>query len=341
VKALCDAPVPLDSPVRLASRFGLIGRSEAFQRTLEQIELVADKSANVLICGETGVGKERVARAIHAAAARSAREMVTLNCAGIPATLLEDELFGHEKGAFTDAYQRRVGCFEQAAGSTIFLDEIGELPLELQPKLLRVLQEREIRRVGGAETVRVDARVVVATNVDLWKRVEERRFREDLFYRINVFPIRLPPLRERREDIPLFLDHFLERACTRERMPGKRLAPGVSEALCRRDWPGNVRQPENAAEMAVIRAQNRPVVDLGDFPPPRKSAVSSLTAQAGAAAIDFKSLVEHFERDVIGRALEQTRGNKTMAARALRMKRTTLVEKVKKFERATPAAAAG
>ena len=220
----------------------MFGGSESIRAVFEQVRLVARRDTTVLITGETGTGKERVSRAIHRLGARREMEMVSINCGGIPATLLEDEFFGHVKGAFTDARQARVGRFEQANGSTIFLDEIGDLPFELQPKLLRVLQEREIHRIGGVESVQLDVRVIAATNVDLWKRVEQGRFREDLFYRINVFHVHLPPLRERTDDIPLFIRYFLEKLCRRDGLPSKRLKPSAEAELIKRPWRGNIRE---------------------------------------------------------------------------------------------------
>ena len=311
----------------------LLGRSRAFARVVGQVRLVAPKSTTVLIMGETGTGKERVARAIHMLSDRGNRDMVSVNCGGIPANLLEDEFFGHVKGAFTDAHQARVGRFEQAHRSTIFLDEIGDLPLELQPKLLRVLQEREIHPVGGVETVRFDSRVVAATNVDLWSRVQDDLFREDLFYRINVFPIHLPPLRERREDIPLFISHFMDRFCLRDGLTPKTLDEGAEADLVSRCWPGNIRELENAVEIAVIRSQDRRVVELADFPEPRAVARRAVAASAGADGGNFKEIVSQFERELIGTVLERTDGNKTRAAEILRLKRTTLIEKLKKLER--------
>ena len=310
----------------------LIGQSPAIERVIEQVRLVAPKRTSVLITGETGTGKERVARAIHALSRRQNRPMISVNCGGIPAHLLEDEFFGHVKGAFTDAYQERLGRFEQAQGSNIFLDEIGDLPLELQPKLLRVLQEREIHRVGGGDTIRVDARVIAATNVDLWSRVADGTFREDLFYRINVFPIHLPPLRERRDDIPLFVGHFLESFCRRDGLPPKRLDPGAEAALLARPWPGNIRELENAVEIAVILSQNRTLVLPEDLPEPRLPPGESARETEADTAFDYKRIVNEFERGLISRVLEQTRGNKTQAAELLRLKRTTLIEKLKKFE---------
>jgi transcriptional regulator with GAF, ATPase, and Fis domain len=310
-----------------------IGRSAAIRAVMEQVRLVAPKDTTVLITGETGTGKERVSRAIHMLSRRRRVGMVSVNCAGIPATLLEDEFFGHVKGAFTDAHQARVGRFEQAHGGTIFLDEIGDLPLELQPKLLRALQEREIHRIGGAEAIRLDFRVIAATNVDLWKRVEEGRFREDLFYRINVFHIHLPPLRERPDDIPLFAAYFLDKFSRRDGLPPKYLSPAAEQALRERPWRGNIRELENAVEIAVIRSEQRRQVTERDFPVVREVPEQN-SEPAGDEELDFKTLVLNYERDLIGRALEATHGNKNRAAQLLKIKRTTLIEKLKRFENA-------
>ncbi len=312
----------------------IMGRSAAIHRVIEQVRLVAPKDTTVLITGETGTGKERVSRAIHMLSRRRHVPMVSVNCAGIPATLLEDEFFGHVRGAFTDAHQGRVGRFEQAHGGTIFLDEIGDLPLELQPKLLRALQEREIHRIGGIEPVRLDFRVITATNVQLWKRVEDGRFREDLFYRVNVFHIHLPPLRERPEDIPLFIAYFLERFSRREDLPPKFLVPSAERELTMREWRGNIRELENAVEIAVIHSERRQEVNERDFPKPLygSHASTALPRDSGEAGMDFKSLVLAYERELIERALEATNGNKNRAAQLLRLKRTTLIEKLKRFE---------
>ena len=329
-KPLCDATAneTADEPFDGM----LIGRGEAFARVISQVGLVAPKDTTVLIMGETGTGKERVARAIHMLSDRGNRDMVSVNCGGIPANLLEDEFFGHVKGAFTDAHQDRIGRFEQAHRSTIFLDEIGELPLELQPKLLRVIQEREIHPVGGVETVRFDSRIVAATNVDLWSRVQDGLFREDLFYRINVFPIHLPPLRERREDIPLCIDYFMDRFCLRDGLESKCPDEGAEADLVSRHWPGNIRELENAVEIAVIRSQDRRVVKLADFPEPRPIRRAAAAA-SGSAGGNFKEIVSQFERELISTVLGRTQGNKTRAAEILRLKRTTLVEKLKKLDR--------
>lgn len=334
-----SVPKPGTRPLRPAERAPtspgmVLGRSDAMRDILERVSLVADKQTTVLISGETGTGKERIARALHAAGNRSAHEMVSVNCAGIPSNLLEDEFFGHVKGAFTDAHQNRVGRFEQARGGSIFLDEIGDLPLDLQPKLLRVLQERELHRIGGIETVRVDARVIAATNADLWTSVQDGRFREDLFYRLNVFPIHLPALRERREDVPLFLEHFLAQFCQREGLQAKVIQPTAEAPLMARRWPGNIRELENAVEMAVILSGDRRVLDIGDFPEPRRGrAVSFASSQRDSDQDrDYKTIVEEFERDLIMRMLDQTNGNKTLAAERLKLNRTTLIEKWKKLQ---------
>jgi DNA-binding NtrC family response regulator len=309
----------------------LFGGSEAIRHVFNQVRLVACRDTTVLITGETGTGKERVSRAIHRFSRRGKEEMVSINCGGIPATLLEDEFFGHVKGAFTDARSMRIGRFEQANGSTIFLDEIGDLPLELQPKLLRVLQEREIHRIGGVESVRLDVRVIAATNVDLWKRVEEGRFREDLYYRINVYHIHLPPLRERIEDIPLFVRHFLDKLCRRDGLAPKRLKPAAEAELMKRPWRGNIRELENAVEIAVIRSQERTELTELDFPQSREPH-RAMAARAAGQKLGFKALVTQYERDLILRTLELTQGNKNKAAQMLQMKRTTLIEKLKRLE---------
>jgi DNA-binding NtrC family response regulator len=335
--ATAPAPEPLALAPSVPAAAGVIehflfGESEAIRRVFQQVRLVARRDTTVLVTGETGTGKERVSRAIHRMSSRHKAEMVSISCGGIPATLLEDELFGHVKGAFTDARQARVGRFEQANGSTIFLDEIGDLPLELQPKLLRVLQEREIHRIGGVESVRLDVRVIAATNADLWRRVGDGRFREDLFYRINVFHIHLPPLRDRTEDIPLFIQYFLDRLCRRDGLAAKRLMPSAAEELSRRPWRGNIRELENAVEIAVIRSQDRAELTAQDFPPSRESAAQVPVAAPVETDLDFKALVTRYERDLILRTLELTQGNKNKAAQILRLKRTTLIEKLKRFE---------
>jgi len=316
----------------------LIGVSRAVLDVCEVIELVASKRCTVLISGETGTGKEVVARALHAAGDRSAAPMVAVNCTALPSNLAETELFGHAKGAFTGAHTGRVGRFEQAHRGTIFLDEIGDLPLDVQPKLLRVLQEHELQRIGSSETIRVDVRVIAASNVDLETAVRERRFREDLYYRLNVVPIHLPPLRERREDIPLLLDHFLAKTQAAEGGPGKRITAEAEQFLQTLDWPGNIRQLEHSVQMAVALSGDRNLLIPDDFKtrvsahalhPDRRARASVTIPQGG---IDFDEVVGNFERSLLNQALAASGGNKARAADLLRIKRTTLLAKLKSFE---------
>ncbi|MFM2126027.1 MAG: hypothetical protein RL328_2478, partial [Acidobacteriota bacterium] len=272
----------------------LVGNSPAMLRTAEVIERVAARRATVLITGETGSGKEMVARALHQASPRAGFPLVVVNAAALPEHLIEAELFGHIRGAFTGAVQHRVGRFEQAHRSTLFLDEIGDLPLDMQTKLLRFLQEREFQRVGSSETLRVDVRLIAATNVDLAKRVEEGKFREDLFYRLNVVPIVTPPLRERVEDIPLLARHFVRKVCAVEQIPSRRLTQEAIERLQSLPWPGNVRQLENAIEMAIALSGDREELAAADFgvpvqtqslPGPVREAPSPVTG------LDFEQTV--------------------------------------------------
>lgn len=232
--------------------FNLIGSSDKFQVVLNQIEMIAPVDSAVLIQGETGTGKEVIAQAIHHAGPRSHRRFVAVNCAAIPAALLESELFGHERGAFTGAVTQTMGRFQAADGGTLFLDEIGDLPLELQPKLLRVLQERQVERLGSGRAVQVNVRVIAATNQDLWKMVQERKFRADLYFRLNVFPITLPSLRERRDDIPSLVKHFVQKFAEQQRKTINCIPDDVMEDLMNHDWPGNVRELQNVIECAVI-----------------------------------------------------------------------------------------
>jgi formate hydrogenlyase transcriptional activator len=233
---------------------GIIGRSPAMRDLFDQIRLVAPTDSTVLICGETGTGKELVARAVHRLSARRAHACLRCNCAAIPAGLLEGELFGHEKGAFTGAVAQRIGRFELAHRGAIFLDEIGEMPLELQPKLLRVLQEREFERLGSSRTIRTEVRLIAATNVDLPRMVAEKRFRADLYYRLHVFPIEVPPLRERPEDIPVLVRHLVREGRHRLNRRARWIAPSALDALVSHSWPGNVRELQNLIERALIRS---------------------------------------------------------------------------------------
>ena len=261
--------------VQVAARSGselLLGDSPEMRQVKHIIRMVGNRRATVLITGETGTGKEMAALAIHRAAARRKGSMVAVNCSALPENLLEAELFGHVRGAFTGAVQNRTGRFEQAQGGTLFLDEIGELPMDLQVKLLRVLQEREYQRLGSSETIKADIRVIAATNCDLTRKIEQGAFREDLYYRLNVVPIQMPPLRQRPEDIPALAAHFVEKICALEEMDRKDASRRRSvERLCGYFWPGNVRQLENAVEMAIALSGERRTLMLQDFPLPAPS----------------------------------------------------------------------
>ncbi len=304
------------------------------------IQLVGPRRCTVLISGETGTGKEVVARAIHLCGARSRLPMVTVNCAALPENLLEAELFGHVRGAFTGATNHRVGRFEQASGSTIFLDEIGEMPLELQSKLLRVLQEREFQRIGSSETVKVDLRIVAASNLELAQRVDQGKFREDLFYRLNVIPIRTPPLRERQSDIPALTYHLVEKICRLEQIPVKQVAPQALWRLAELPWPGNVRQLENALEAAITLSGDRQTLCPEDFPFQSSESKFAAAASSGPTisvpdhGLDFDQTVSQFERSILMQALEKTAGNKKQAADMLGLKRTTLSAKLRTLDAA-------
>lgn len=314
----------------------LVGDSAEMQRVIDVIRLVGSRKATVLITGETGTGKEVAARAVHMASPRRKGPMVSVNCSALPDQLLEAELFGYVRGAFTGAMQSRVGRFEQANGGTIFLDEIGDMPMDLQAKLLRVLQEREFQRLGSSETVRVDIRVIAATNCDLQQKVAEGRFRSDLYYRLHVVPIRMPELRSRPEDIPALAAHFAAKVCRMEDIPVKTITAEASEWLQAYPWPGNVRQLENAVEMAVALSGDREVLTSADFPLPA-ARVTGLSGAAPVVAVpdgglDFEHTVASFERSILEQALRKTGGNKKAAAEMLRLKRTTLSAKVKSLE---------
>lgn len=316
----------------------LVGESAAMQQITALVELLAPRRSTVLIHGETGCGKEMVARAIHQASPRATRQLVPVNCAAIPDTLLEAELFGHIKGAFTGATNARIGRFEQAHQSTLFLDEIGDMPLDLQAKLLRVLQEREINRVGSSETIHVDVRVLAATNVDLLDRVKQGKFREDLYYRLNVVPLRLPPLRERSEDIPALVKHFLHKICSQERIPVKTVSSETMERLAQHSWPGNVRQLENAVEMAIVLSGERSALLPSDFALPSQvvhkpaTLTENNTIALPEAGLDFESVIGRIELNLLEQALERAKGNKKLAAEMLGLKRTTLAAKLKTLE---------
>ena len=316
----------------------LVGESRAMQTVVETIRLIGERRCTVLISGETGTGKEMAARALHMASPRAGQALVAVNCSALPENLLEAELFGHVKGAFTGAIQSRVGRFEQAHKGTILLDEIADMPLELQAKLLRVLQEREIQRLGSSETVKVDVRVIAATNVNLLERVQQGRFREDLYYRLNVVPLEMPPLRKRQSDIALLVEHFIRKICQFEAIPVKKVTPDVMERLRACPWPGNVRQLENSVEMAVALSGDRETLYAGDFnlaPAGNRKVVPFEAATIPfptPETIDFDTAVTQFEKSLLNRALEKTSGNKTAAAEMLGLKRTTLIMKLRSFE---------
>lgn len=307
----------------------IIGDSPAVQQVLEQVELVAPTDASVLILGETGTGKELIARAIHNASLRQGRPFIKLNCAAIPLDLLESELFGHERGAFTGAIAQRLGRFEMADKGTIFLDEIGDIPLALQSKLLRVLQEREFERLGSCRTQKVDVRVVAATHRDLGEMVENKEFRSDLYYRLHVFPLRLPPLRERREDILALVRHFVELFSNRMGKVIQHIPAETLSAFTRYSWPGNIRELENVIERAVI-VSNGPVltVDLAELSTDNDAECS----QPNHESLD--GMLHQTERSQILRALEQANGvvaGPKGAAARLRINRSTLVSRMNKL----------
>jgi len=307
----------------------LIGASPAMQRTVEIIRLVAGRRSTVLISGETGTGKEVVARALHLASPRAHFPMISVNVSALPEGLLETELFGHIKGAFTGASQQRVGRFEQANRSTLFLDEIGDLPLDVQTKLLRFLQEREFQRVGSSETIRVDVRLIVATHANLLERVRQGMFREDLYYRLNVVPITTAPLRERPEDIPSLANHLLERVCRQEHSVLRSLTPATVDKLRAFSWPGNVRQLENAVEMAVALSGRRELLIPSDFTLTGvASNVSPSPAMLGNG-LNFEQTMCRIELQILEEALRKAGGNKTAAAGMLGLKRTTLAAKLR------------
>ena len=314
----------------------LVGESAAMRHVADLVRLIAARRSTVLISGETGTGKEMAARAIHLAGGRAGQPMVPVNCSALPEHLLEAELFGHVRGAFTGAINHRIGRFEQAHRGTLFLDEIGDMPLELQAKLLRVLQEREFQRLGSSETVKIDTRVIAASNRNLSQLVSEGKFREDLFYRINVVPIHMPALHERRSDIPMLVQHFVDKICRQEQLAMKQVTPETFEGLCRYGWPGNVRQLENSIEMAIALSGDRRWLYPGDFRMPPAEAPFPIEGRPPRVALpengmDFAEVVGELERDLLDQAMRRAGGNKTIAAELLRLKRTTLASKLKCF----------
>ena len=325
---LSEEKLYLQDEIRTEYNFEeIIGESPALKRILEQVQTVAPTDSAVLIQGETGTGKELFARAIHNLSARRERTLVKVNCAAIPTGLLESELFGHEKGAFTGAIAQRIGRFELANGGTLFLDEVGDIPLELQPKLLRVLQEQEFERLGSTRTLRVDVRLVAATNANLAKKVEEKQFRSDLFYRLNVFPLTIPPLRERREDIPLLVRYFAQKYAQRMKKPIDTVPAKAMTAMTEYRWPGNVRELENFIERAVILSRGAELqISLAELK--QRARLTSATSPDGVVTLEFA------EREHIVRALAAANwiiGGPAGAATRLGMKRTTLQSRMRKL----------
>ncbi|HTB11666.1 MAG TPA: sigma 54-interacting transcriptional regulator [Bryobacteraceae bacterium] len=311
-----------ETELHTASRFThIVGESNALRRVLDDIETVAPADCTVLIHGETGTGKELIARAVHDLSSRKKNAFVRLNCAAIPTGLLESELFGHEKGAFTGAIAQRIGRFELAHQGTMFLDEIGDIPLELQPKLLRVLQEREFERLGNARTLRSDARLIAATNRDLRGMIDHQKFRSDLYYRLNVFPLRVPPLRERAEDIPLLARHFVQQFSARNKRVIDTILPETMRVLRRYHWPGNIRELQNVIERAVILTKSETLT----------VALDELTPEAN---VSLQKTLDETERSKILGALEYSKwvvAGPNGAAARLGMKRTTLNSRMQKL----------
>jgi two-component system, NtrC family, response regulator AtoC len=309
----------------------VVGQSAAMQQIFGTLELVAPMNSTVLVQGETGTGKELIARTIHHNSPRGDQRFVAFNAAAIPETLAEAELFGHAKGAFTGAVSSRIGRFELAHRGTLFIDEVGLMPLPLQAKLLRALQEREIERVGESRPVKFDARIIAATNTDLKRLVREGAFREDLYYRLHVIPLTIPPLRDRREDIPLLARFFVQKSCRNNSLPAKNLLQDTVRVLMSYSWPGNIRQLENALEHAVAMTGPERDIPPSALPEDILQPATSLllpTVAIPDEGINFTSVVSQLERELILKCLEKTGGNKRQAARLLNLSRTTLIDKL-------------
>ncbi|UQA54856.1 sigma-54-dependent transcriptional regulator [Polyangium aurulentum] len=308
----------------------ILAKSAPMQAIFKTIAKVADYKTTVLVTGESGVGKELVARAIHRRSSRRGGPFVAVNCGAIPENLLESELFGYKRGAFTDATTDRVGLFEQANHGTLLLDEIGELPLALQVKLLRVLQEETIRRLGDAKDVKIDVRIIAATHRDLTAETQAGRFREDLFYRINVLPIAIPPLRERREDVPLLVDHFVTRNNSRFGTNIRGLSPEARRVLLEYGWPGNVRELENTIERAMVLAEKE-TIGIDDLPERIREARDPIQLHLTSGELSIKKTSRVIEEILIRRALQKTKGNRTRAAEVLEISHRALLYKIKDY----------
>lgn len=316
----------------------IVGESSGIKQVFKTVGRVSVTDTTVLITGESGTGKELIARAIHASSGRHNKPMIVINCGAIPGELLESELFGHEKGAFTGAHRTRIGRFELADGGTIFLDEIGDMSSDLQVKLLRVLQEQNFERVGGTRSLNVDVRILAATNKNLRNAIKEGSFREDLYYRLNVIPIHVPPLRERRSDIPLLVDFFQKRLSDRIGEPQKSFSDESINKLVRYEWPGNIRELENLMERVAVLVEES-VVEVSDLPERIRGGVISGQPSATISFEDgqsFSDLIEQFQKNLIIQALNQTNWVKAKASTLLKMNRTTLVEKIKKLNIEAP-----
>ncbi|HMR73583.1 MAG TPA: sigma 54-interacting transcriptional regulator [Polyangiaceae bacterium] len=329
----------LDIPVQPRSMAGVIGCAESLVDVYRVVDRVADTTCTILITGESGTGKELVARAVHDASPRASKPFVAVNCGAIPEALLESELFGHARGAFTGAHANKIGRIAQAQGGTLFLDEIGELPLALQVKLLRVLQSKEFSPVGDTRTLDAEVRIVAATNINLDEAVRDGRFREDLYYRLNVIHVHVPPMRERQEDVPLLVHHFLKRANEKTGRQISQIGRSAAQLLADYSWPGNVRELENTIERAVLLC-NTDTIEPKDLPSRvcglgQERRVSPRLPEVG---LDLRTTVESFENHLIRQALERTSWNKKQAAELLGLNRTTLVEMLKR-KRIAPKAA--
>jgi len=312
----------------------IIGYSDCMKEIFNTIDKVSASDSTILIYGESGTGKELVARAIHFHSERRNQQMISVNCGAIPEELLESELFGHEKGAFTGAIRNRMGRFELAQGGTIFLDEIGDMSPALQVKVLRVIQERQFERIGGVKTINADVRIITATNQDLEKAVMEKRFREDLFYRINVIPIHLPPLRERGSDIMILANYFLETFNNLKKKNVKRIAPEAISHLMNYPWPGNVRELQNMIEMLVV-IKEKGEIGVHDLPlkirNAAKPSATTINISMDEKGIDFNERISSLEKELLLKALKMSGGVKNRAAKLLNLNRTTLVEKLKRL----------
>ncbi|MCL2725733.1 MAG: sigma-54 dependent transcriptional regulator [Polyangiaceae bacterium] len=322
----------LKEQIQKDSQFeSILAHSDAMTQIFRTITKIADFKTTVLIQGESGVGKELVARAIHQRSNRKNEPFIAINCGAIPENLLESELFGHKKGAFTDASADRRGLFEEADGGTLFLDEIGELPLNLQVKLLRVLQEESIRRLGDSRDVKIDVRIITATHRDLASEAKAGRFREDLFYRINVLPIVIPPLRSRKEDVALLMDHFLSRNNARLGTQIRGFSPEARKLLLDYAWPGNVRELENTIERAMVLCDGD-VIGAQDLPDRLREALDPVAVQLASGELSIKKTTAAIEEILIRRALQKTRGNRTRAAELLEISHRALLYKIKDYK---------